>query len=158
MKSKTRFGKHPRRGLASVAVVVCLIVITLICAALLKFGLAQRKLSGVEERRLQCEWLVESGLDRALARLSRDRNYSGEEWPILARDLSLSVPVAKDGPSDAAARRAALITITVDRPEKNANRRRIRVRADYPLDPPARLRQTKDLLIEFEPTKAGVAS
>jgi hypothetical protein len=149
--------KRPRRALTSIAVIVCLIVITLISAALLRVGLAQRAQTGVAERRLQAEWLAESGLDRALARLSADRNYSGEEWPILSKDLSLSAGSATSAASGAAARPAALITITVERPGDDANRRRIHVRADYPLDPPARLRHTKQLSIDLEPDKAGVA-
>ncbi len=50
-----------------------------------------------------------------------------------------------------------MITITVDRVSDNPNRRRIRVQADYPLDPPARSRQTKQMLIDLEPDKGGVA-
>jgi hypothetical protein len=148
---------HRRRALTSIAVIVCLIVITLIGAALLKVGLAQRALAAVDERRLQAEWLAESGLDRALARLSADANYTGEEWPVRAEDLSLSPDSIAVHPGGSAAGPAALITISVDRPKGSANRRRIRVQADYPLDPSKRSRHTKEVLIDPEPDKAGVA-
>jgi len=157
MTIQSQLRKRCRRALTSIAVLVCLIVITLIGASLLKVALAQRSQTGVEERRLQSEWLAESGLDRALARLSADRNYSGEEWSIFAEDLSLSAGVQAGQPAGAAARPVALVKINVDRPAENPNRRGIRVRADYPLDPPTRSRHTKHVLIDLEPDKPGVA-
>ena len=57
-----------RRGMTTIAV-VCLLI-TLISGALLKVGLAQRDANRERERRLQAEWLAESGVDRALARLT----------------------------------------------------------------------------------------
>ena len=69
MRRKT--GK-PRRGLTVVAVLVCLLVITVLGAALLKLTLAERDGNRHLERRLQAEWLLESGLDRALARLAQE--------------------------------------------------------------------------------------
>ncbi len=77
--------KRSRRALTTVAVLVCLIVISLIGAALLKVGLAQRNQVRSQEQRLQAEWLAESGLDRALGRLAADRSYLGEKWPIRAK-------------------------------------------------------------------------
>ena len=72
-----------------VAVLICLIVITLISGAVLKVGLAHRDLVRAQERRLQAEWLAESGVQRALARLAVDRDYAGETWPFSAADLGL---------------------------------------------------------------------
>ena len=107
--------KRSRRALTTVAVLVCLIVITLIGAALLKVGLAQRNQVRSQEHRLQAEWLAESGLDRALGRLAADRNYRGEEWPIRAEDLSVPRSPRVGEPSGSSAQPAAMITITVDR-------------------------------------------
>jgi len=157
MMMRSQSQKRSRRALTTVAVLVCLIVITLIGAALLKVGLAQRNQVRAQEHRLQAEWLAESGLDRALGRLAADGNYPGEEWPIRAEDLSVPAGAAPGQPSGSPAQPAAMITITVDGVKENANRRRIRVQADYPLDPPARSRHTKQLLIDLEPEKAGVA-
>ena len=56
------------RGMTVVAVLVCLVVITLVTGALLKTVLAQREFARGRERRLQAEWLVESGLQRVRAR------------------------------------------------------------------------------------------
>jgi len=149
--------KRHRRALTTVAVLVCLVVITLIVAALLKVGLAQRNQIRSSERKLQAEWLAESGLDRALARLAADGDYSGEEWPILAQDLSLGEIPTTGEPARASARPAAMIRISVEHVAQQANRRRIRVQADYGLDPPNRSRHTKQVLIDLEPDKAGVA-
>ncbi len=157
MLSKSQSQKRSRRALTTVAVLVCLIVISLIGAALLKVGLAQRSQIRSQEQRLQAEWLAESGLDRALGRLAADRSYLGEKWPIRAQELSVPAGPAPGQTSGSPARQTAMITITVDRVRENANRRRIRVQADYPLDPPARSRHTKQMLIDLEPDKAGVA-
>ena len=48
-----------------------------------------------QERRLQAEWLAESGAQRAVARLARDHDYTGETWSLTARDLGLSRPTAE---------------------------------------------------------------
>ena len=157
MMNRARPRARSRRALTTVVVLVCLIVITLIGAALLKVGLAQRKAVRSEEHRLQAEWLAESGLDRALARVTLDRNYRGEEWPIRPEDLSLGALASVGEPSSSAAQPAAVITISVERIAESANRRRIRVQADFPLDPLVRSRHTKQMVIDLEPDKAGAA-
>ncbi len=146
-----------RRALTTVAVLVCLIVVTMICAALLKVGLAQRTQVRSEERNLQAEWLAESGFSRALAQLDANPNYSGEKWSIRAHELSFPSRSNSAEPSSASVERAALIAITVDRVDQEPNRRRIRVQADYGLDPVVRSRHTKQVSIDLEPEKAGVA-
>ena len=82
-------GAKPRRGMTVVAVLVCLLVMMLLGAALLKLALAEREQQPRSERRLQAEWLVESGLERARARLAADASYAGETWPLSAADLGL---------------------------------------------------------------------
>ena len=142
-----------RRGMTTVAVLVCLLIITLISGAVLKVGLAQRDMNRERERRLQAEWLAESGVDRALARLTFDHSYTGETWPITAGELGLPErPATAESPGQAD-RSAAIVTIAVESIAGEANRRRIRVQADYPPDPPRRSRHSKQLLIDLEPNK-----
>jgi hypothetical protein len=117
----------------AIAVLVCLIVLTLIAGALLRVGAAQREEARAEERRLQAEWLAEAGLRRALARLDVDAHYTGETWNIDAREL---------GAAD-----AATVTIAVERPPGDTKSRTIRVRADYPRDPPRRARCSRQTTI-----------
>jgi type II secretory pathway component PulK len=81
------FRTNRPRGLASVAVLIALIIIVMICSGLLKVAFARRATVKAEERRLQAAWLAESGLDRASARLRASGDYSGETWNILADDL-----------------------------------------------------------------------
>jgi hypothetical protein len=142
---------RPRRGLTTIAVMICLLIITLISGALLKVGLAQRDMSRERERRLQAEWLAESGMDRALARLTIDRGYTGETWPITARELGLPETTAPAGPTDEAVRSAAMVTIAVEPIAGESNRRRIRVQADFPPEAPRRSRHSKLVVIDLEP-------
>jgi Tfp pilus assembly protein PilX len=124
---------RPRRGMLAIAVLVCLIVLTLISGAILRVGVAQRDEVRAQERRLQAEWLAEAGLRRALARLEADPEYAGETWKVDARELDSS-----DG---------ANVAIAVERPPGDPKARTIRVRADYPRDPPRRIRCSRQTTI-----------
>ncbi len=62
--------RRNERGSAMVPVLLCFVLIVLICGALLKIGAAQRTQIKAEETALQAEWLVESGLERAEAKLA----------------------------------------------------------------------------------------
>jgi hypothetical protein len=141
-----------------VAVLVCLIIVTLVSAALLKLGVAQRELARTQERRLQAEWLAQSGIERALARLAGDREYAGETWSISAAELGQSEPPAVNAESTPVGSASAIVTIAVARMPSDGLRRRIRVQADYPRDPPRRSRHTKEIMIDLEPGQRGAAS
>jgi len=145
--------RRSSRGMTVVAVLICLVVVTIVSGAVLKVGLAHRALVRAQEHRLQSEWLAESGVERALARLAVDREYTGEAWPISAADLGLPErpPAARaTEKSDGA---AAVVTIAVDRVEGGGTRRRVRVQADYPRDAPGRSRHSKQVLIDLAGTK-----
>ena len=92
----------PRRGMLAIALLICLIVLTLIAGVLLRAGVAQRDEVRAQERRLQAEWLAEAGLRRALARLDADPGYAGETWQVDAHALDSSD--------------AATVAIAVERP------------------------------------------
>ena len=122
------------RGLTAVAVLVCLIIVTMVAGSVLKVALAQRDQTRAQERRLQAEWLAEAGIQRALARLATEPGYTGETWEISASDL---------GSAD-----AALVAITVGRGADDGKSRQIRVQADFPRDPPRRARHSKRIVVE----------
>jgi type II secretory pathway component PulK len=143
-----------RRGITLVAVLICLLAVMLLGASLLKIALAQRGINRDLERRLQAEWLVESGVERALARIAADPDYTGETWSISAADLGLS-EAGQPGSSKEKAG-AGLVTIGVDRPAGETNRRRIRIQADYPRDEPRRSRHSQEISLDLEPRKTGV--
>jgi hypothetical protein len=129
----------------SVAALVCLLVMTLICASLLRTIQAQRALVRNEERRLQADWLAESGLERAYARLAIDPAYAGETW---------TVPGDQIGGTDAGA-----VTIRVaPRPEKGSiNQRIVNVQADYPSDPLRRARARRQATVDVVHRGGGAA-
>jgi type II secretory pathway component PulK len=129
------------RGLTVVAVLVCLIIITLVSGTLLKVGLAHRELARAQERRLQAEWLAESGAQRALARLATNRDYVGETWSLSAQDLGQSATTSES---------AATVAIAVERVAADPARRRVKVTADYPRDPPRRARHTREFMIDLK--------
>jgi hypothetical protein len=119
----------------TVAALVCLIVITMICGALLKIGLAERKIVRSEEHRLQAEWLVEAGLERGAARLKAGDDYTGETWKLSAEDLG--------GPDP------GLVTIAVETSQDHPGRRALNVRAEYPAGSTAPVRQTKRVVLDL---------
>ena len=149
-------GQQPRRGMTVVALLICLILVTLISAAILKVSMAQREFIRAQERRLQAEWLVESGMERCLAVLAADRNYAGETWRVTAGDLGLSRESQSSRADEKTDRAAALVTITVGRLPESPLRRVIRVQADYPPDLPRRARHSKQTSIDLDSSKPGV--
>jgi hypothetical protein len=129
-------------------------VLTLIGAALLKLGLIRRQINREFEFRLQAEWLLESGVDRALARAT-EGNYKGETWRLSRADLGLPEQGERTKGQAEPSVPAAIVIINVDQPATDAKRRRIRVQADYPLDGEHRSRRSQELVINLEPMNAG---
>jgi len=138
-----------------VAVLVCLLIITMISGALLKIGVAHRDFVRSQERKLQAEWLAQSGIDRAVARLAAQPDYTGETWKLTPRDLNLSEPE----PDSASSGPAALVHIAVEGPQDpgTAPRRLIKVQADYPPDAPQRARHSTQVLVELNSLNRGVS-
>jgi Tfp pilus assembly protein PilV len=152
MHPKTR---QPRRGLTVIAVLVCLLVMMTLGAALLRVALQERDSNRDQERRLQAEWLVESGLERARARLAADAGYAGETWSLSAADLGLAEARAAAGAPEKSDHAPGVVTISVDRPAGAIGRLRVRVQADYPRDGPHPSRHSQERFIDLEPQKTG---
>jgi hypothetical protein len=127
--------------LAIVPALVCLTVVSLLCAALLKQARLQRQSVRTESRRLQAEWLAESGAARAAARLAADEGYRGEDWRVDAGALG--------GPA------AGVVRIAVEPEDGRPRGRRVRVEADYPEDESERSRVSKSLTINLGPRPSG---
>ncbi len=117
-----------------VVVVICAVVVMLMGGALLRLGLAGREAVKAQERGLQADWLAESGLERAWARLAADDDYAGETWEPSAGDLG--------GPW------GGLVHIEVKKDEAHSGRRLVRVQADYPRDATLKARRTKRATLE----------
>lgn len=134
-------GVRSRRGTVTVFVLVCLVIILATAGVLLQIGLAERNRVRSEERRVQAEWLLESGLERAVARLADDPTYHGETWELSADALR--------GPF------GGRVTIALETLKEQPARRRLRVRADYPPEGTGRVRLTKQVIVEAASTPRG---
>ncbi len=138
---------HPGRprAMISVGVLVCLLVMTLICGSLLRLVHSQRALVRNHERMLQADWLAASALERAARRLGDDPAYRGETWRLSAEDLGGRTP--------------GVVTINVEprRDPAEANRRQVTVEADFPIDPPQRVRSRRQAIVEISPERVGAA-
>lgn len=134
---KCRQSKN-RRGGTTLVVLVCLSVLALVAASLLRETLIRRDQIEADHRRFQADWLVEAGLERAAAQLAADPSYPGETWDI---------------PAEALGGRPAVVAIEVqpieDEDGPDANARTVHVRADYPSDGDSsdRARRTKTIVI-----------
>jgi hypothetical protein len=142
-------GRRSRRGLTTVAVLVCLVIILLISGVLLKIGVAHRDRVRAIERSLQAEWLAQAGLDRAVARLASSAGYAGETWALAPRDLGLT---QAEGGEPA---RAALVLIKIEKPPGAPDQRLIKVQADFPPDSPHRARHSTQMLVTLGALKTG---
>ena len=116
-----------RRGAFMVVVIVCLLVSTLIIAALLKLALLQSRRQIHEQHRVQAEWLADSALERVASRLSGDPGYQGETWSIEAAELG-----GRDG---------ARVTIRVEADKSQTDNRRVEIEAIYPAEGPQPVRR-----------------
>jgi hypothetical protein len=86
-----------------------------------------------EQQRLQADWLAESGLERAAAKLAADQNYSGETWEIAAADLGSGM--------------AGAVTIVVAPHAGNATERKVSVEAVYPSDTSRVAKRSKQAIL-----------
>lgn len=130
-----------RPGFVAVVMIVILVVLVMIALSLLRAGLAQRDETRAAERRVQAGLLAEAAIRRAVHRLESDPGYTGETWAIDARALD-----SADGAS---------VRIDVERSRAESSERTIRVRADYPLHEPRRIRCTRRATVRLPGEKTG---
>ena len=142
-------GRAPRRGLATVVVLICLVVIMLISGVLLKIGVAHRdrvRSPGAEPTSRV------AGAGRAgscTGSTCLDAGYAGETWVFAPRDLGLA-----EAPGGESAK-AALVLIKIEKPPGAPELRLIKVQADFPPDPPHRARHSAQMLVELGSLKTG---
>ena len=99
-------------------------------------ALEQRQLRSHDDQ-LQSLWLVEAGLQKALAQLDQAPAYAGETWVVPAETLG--------------GRRAGRVTIRVEPVENEPDRRTVVVTADYPDDPVRRKRTSRRIVVTQTP-------
>jgi hypothetical protein len=134
MIATARRGKQ-RRGFIAALMLVIIMILTILMGVLLKIMLMRQADLHAAEQRLQAEWLAESGLDRALAKLASAPNYTGETWEIPATEL--------------AGRDDGLVVIAVEAVPGKPSARLIRARADYPKAELRRSRDTRTLTVDL---------
>ena len=132
-----------RRGLALVPALVCLTLVTVLCGSLFRQSHSRRMLLRTEEARAQADWLAESGLARAVAKLRADPEYKGETWEVspevLPRHEPGRVRIAVEGVA-------------------NSSQRHLKIEADFPSAGDRRSRRTRTRTISLGPDKPGGSS
>ena len=123
-----------RQGAFLIVAMICLLLATGLMGTLLKMAVLTRQQAKLEASGLQADWLVESALDRAAAKLASDPAYQGETWKIAPAELGGAY--------------AGEVAITVQADE---NGRLVEVTARYPIDGPAGVRRTKRLTVSAPP-------
>ena len=128
----TRFARLERRGVMMIAAIVALTIASALLLTLVRGLSAARRAYELEQSRTQAQWLVESGLQRAAAKLQADSAYAGETWSIPADQLSGD---------------AATVTIQVESDQSPPGRRQVQVLVEYPLGPKA-VQETKTIAVD----------
>lgn len=72
--------ERPREGVILVCVLVCLSVSTAMVFAATRQSLEARRQGRIERQLRQTEWLLQAGIGRVAAELSKDIDYAGETW------------------------------------------------------------------------------
>lgn len=129
-----------RRGAIIILALIALLLVTMIGGSLMKLALTQRRQVQYELLRLQADWLMESGLERAAARLSAEANYTGETWSLGGDELGSG--------------RKASVVIRVLNIENDAARRRVAIAVEYPTDMTLQARPRREFLVRL-PSKSS---
>lgn len=82
--TRRRLPTDARPGAILVMVLVSLAVASLLGLGLVQLVLMQHRQRTATAERPQCFWLAESGVQRAVHRLSKTPNYPGEKWIVPA--------------------------------------------------------------------------
>ena len=130
--------KTRRHGAVLVAAIVCLVVVMLMGAAILR-SIAVRHRQGRDNLyRMQSLWLAESAAERCAARLRDDPGYTGETWRVRL--------------AHGAAAMEGTAVILVEPVAAPTSARRARIEAHWPEDPLHRRLLRKELMIQL-PTR-----
>lgn len=122
-----------RQGTALIIAMICLLLASALTVSLVQVAVLQREQVLRDEWQLQAEWLAESALDRAAARLVADPEYAGETWrPQLPGEAE---PLGR-------------VEIAVERGDE-PGRVQVTAVADVPDDPDERARVRKSVSVRL---------
>src|SRR5919108_331003 len=92
-----------RSGAALVVALICLLLVGVLAATLVRSAVMQHDQVLQEQWQIQAETLAASALDRAVVQLSSDPNYPGEAWlPVSAAGAPIGrvlIAIAVDDPA-----------------------------------------------------------
>lgn len=128
-----------RRGLVLLMTIAVLAIASILLAVWAKDAIDQHRQLRLRARQLQADWLVESGVDRAAARLAADADYTGENWNIPADELGGTG--------------GAVVVIRAEAQPDEPQSRLVHVAADFSAAPAPqanRVRRSKEVVIELE--------
>jgi Tfp pilus assembly protein PilV len=131
---RMRSPRH-RRGMVLIVLLVCLAVAAALILSAGRIALVSHQATQTAQWKTQSRWLVESGMERAAAKLAADPAYAGETW---------NIPAAELGTED-----NGVVRIEVKPVDGQPSRRAVRIEADFPDDPVHRTRQEKEIVIEI---------
>jgi Tfp pilus assembly protein PilV len=114
-------------------VLVCIVLVSMVTLSLIKITLAQRSQSQRELWRMQSSWLVESGIERAAAKIAIDGGYAGETWSVAADELGGG--------------RAGEVRIVVQPMDGRDDARQVRVEAVFPAGTDQRAKSSKQVIV-----------
>lgn len=123
-------------GAILIVVLVCLALATALSVVVVRQIAVERLAAQWNDRSLQARWLVESGIERAAARLAADADYAGETWTLSVKQLA-----GRDG---------AVVRIQVDAVDDQPRQRTVRVEADYANGSEYRCRRAKQILVDLD--------
>ncbi len=113
--------KQSRRGGALVAALTLLVVVMVTTGVLLRQVAANQRATRDLGNKLQAQWLAESALERAAAKLHMNHEYKGEVWqPIVAADVQCSVTIAVTKSADEEVYNLQVTAIFPDHPVHRA--------------------------------------
>lgn len=127
-----------RRAMLVLSVLACLTLVMLLMAAWLRIVGLERQQLRAQQNRMQAEYLANSALSRAAARLAADPDYDGETISASAESL--------------AAIAGATVTIRVETEPDDPQARRVTAAAQVPAAGPRAALRTKQQRILL-PTK-----
>jgi type II secretory pathway component PulK len=131
-----RPSQDTKRGMILLLVLACLAIAGVLFAIGVRVAFSAHHVARMSQWNLQAQWLAESGLERAVAQLAADADYSGETWNIPAQDL---------GGAD-----AGTVKIEVKPAPAGGKGRLVKVDAAIPDDPVDRVQYSRELLLEME--------
>ena len=121
--------RSSRRGAIAVIAMIAILIAISIGLGMVKTTLLERQETLRWQQQTQAEWLVEAGIERAVAQLETTPGYRGETWTLSADELG--------------GRHEAQIVIELKSTGEADDEYQLTVIADYPADSEQRIRSRK---------------